>query len=128
MPDFNGTYTVADFNGLKDVLDKLGVPEEKRDPAKLQGGSVTIKQEGNNFTITTTGGLGQSGTNSFSVPGDYDTELFGRKVKGKVSFEGDALVMKGEQGAEIRREIVNNQMIYTVSYGGSSGQIVFNKS
>ncbi|KAJ8044622.1 Fatty acid-binding protein 2, liver [Holothuria leucospilota] len=128
MPDFNGTFTVASFDGLKTVLDNFGVPEERRDPAKLQGASVTIKQDGNNFSITTTGGLGQTGTNNFSVPGDYDTELFGRKVKGKVAFEGDALVMRGEGGAVIKREIAGNQMTYTVEFGGASGKIVFNKS
>lgn len=128
MPDLNGSFKVAGFDGLKAVLDKFGVPEEKRDPAKLQGATVTIKQDGNKFAITTTGGLGQVGTNTFSVPGPYSTELFGRAVKGNSAWEGDALVMRGEGGAVMKREIVGNQLIYTVEFGGVSGKIMMDRA
>ncbi|WP_411026859.1 hypothetical protein, partial [Salmonella sp. s55044] len=115
------------FDGLKDVLDKFGVPEEKRDPTRLSEATVTIKQDGNKFSITTTGGLGQTGTNTFSVPGPYGTELFGKAVKGASAWEGDALVMRGEGGAVMKREMVSNQLIYTVEFGGAVGKIIMDK-
>jgi len=128
MPNLAGKYAVASFEGLKDVLDKFQVPQEKRDPAKIQGATVDIQQNGDNFSITTTGGLGKSGTTTFSVGGAYETEIFGKTLKGTTAWEGEALVMRGEGGAVLRREISGGQLVYTVEFQGSTAKILFNRA
>jgi len=123
---FSGTWTLARHEGLKDILDLFDVAQERRDPAKLQGATVEIKQDGDNFTVTTTGGLGKSGTASFKVGGQQSGELFGKPFSGDVSWDGGALIMKGERGT-VRREVVGGELVYTLEAGGKTGKLFLTK-
>ncbi|WP_187787910.1 lipocalin/fatty-acid binding family protein [Salmonella sp. S146_54837] len=124
---FNGKWTVSSFEGLNAVLDAVGADPAKRDPAKLQGGTVEIKQDGDNFSFTTTGGLGKVGTHSLTVGGPSEGELFGKAYSGTTAWEGDTLVFKGKSGLVLKRSIEGGKMVYTIEIGDKSGKIVLTK-
>jgi len=123
---FSGKWRFARHEGLKDILDLFNVAQERRDPAKLQGATVEIQQDGDNFTITTTGGLGNSGTANFTVGGQQSGELFGKPFSGDVSWDGGALVMKGERGT-VRREVIGGELVYTLDAGGKTAKLFLTK-
>ncbi|KAJ8044625.1 Fatty acid-binding protein 2, liver [Holothuria leucospilota] len=124
---FNGKWTVSRFEGLKDVADAFGVDESKRDPAKLQGATVEIQQDGDNFTFTATGGLGKTGTHSMTVGQPSEGELLGRAYSATTAWEGDTIVSKGKSGLVLKRSIEGGNMVYTIEYGGKAGRIYFSK-
>ncbi|WP_187787930.1 lipocalin/fatty-acid binding family protein [Salmonella sp. S146_54837] len=124
---FNGKWTVSSFEGLGAVLDEYGVDPAKKDPAKLQGATVEIKQDGNNFSFITTGGLGKVGTHSLTVGGTSEGELFGKAYSGTIAWEGDTLVFKGKSGVILKRSIESGKMVYTIEFGGKTGKIFFSK-
>ncbi|XP_071833649.1 uncharacterized protein [Apostichopus japonicus] len=124
---FNGKWTVSKFEGLNDVLDAFGVAADKRDPSKLQGGSVEIKQDGDNFTFTATGGLGKAGSHTMTVGGPSEGELFGKAYSGTTAWDGDAVVFTGKAGVVLRRSIEGGNMVYTIEFGGKTGKVFFTK-
>ncbi|PIK44651.1 putative fatty acid-binding protein type 3-like [Apostichopus japonicus] len=124
---FNGKWTVSKFEGLNDVMDAYGVAADKRDPSKLQGGSVEIKQDGDNFTFTATGGLGKSGTHTMTVGGPSEGELFGKAYSGTTAWEGDVLVFKGKSGVVLKRSIEGANLVYTIEFGGKTGKVFLSK-
>ncbi|XP_071834641.1 fatty acid-binding protein 2, liver-like [Apostichopus japonicus] len=124
---FNGKWTVSRFEGLNDVMDAYGVAADKRDPTKLQGGSVEIKQDGDNFTFTATGGLGKSGTHTMTVGGPSEGELFGKAYSGTTAWEGDVLVFKGKSGVVLKRSIEGANLVYTIEFGGKTGKVFLSK-
>ncbi|PIK38828.1 putative fatty acid-binding protein type 3-like [Apostichopus japonicus] len=124
---FNGKWTVSRFEGLNDVMDAYGVAADKRDPTKLQGASVEIKQDGDNFTFTATGGLGKSGTHTMTVGGPSEGELFGKAYSGTTAWEGDVLVFKGKSGVVLKRSIEGANLVYTIEFGGKTGKVFLSK-
>ncbi|KAJ8044626.1 Gastrotropin [Holothuria leucospilota] len=126
---FTGKWKVTNFEEQKlfSVLDAFGVPESDRDRNMILKGSVDITQNGDNFTMNATGGLGKKGTHTFTVGNEVDGELFGKKYHGNVSWDGDVVVFKGQTGVVLRRAIESGNLVYTVEYGGKSGRIFFTK-
>lgn len=112
---------------MNDVLDAFGVDSSHRDPAKLQGATVEIKQDGDNFTFTTTGGLGKSGSHTMTVGGPSEGELFGKAYSGTTAWDGDTVVFTGKSGVVLKRSIEGANLVYTVEYGGKTGKVTFSK-
>uniref|UniRef100_UPI0039805CCF lipocalin/fatty-acid binding family protein n=1 Tax=Salmonella sp. s51884 TaxID=3159654 RepID=UPI0039805CCF len=124
---FNGKWTVSSFEGLGAVMDAYGVDAAKKDPAKLQGATVEIKQDSDNFTFTTTGGLGKAGTHSLTVGGPSEGELFGKAYSGTTAWEGDTLVFKGKSGVVLKRSVEGGKLVYIILFGGKTGKIILTK-
>lgn len=124
---FSGKWTVSKYEGLKDVFDAYGVEESRRDPAKLQGATVDIKQDGDTLTFTATGGLGKTGTHSMTVGQPSEGELFGRAYSATTAWEGDTIVSRGKSGVVLKRSIEGGNLVYTIEFGGKSGKITFSK-
>ncbi len=124
---FNGKWTVSSFEGLNAVMDAFGVAADKRDPTKLKGGVVEIKQNGNNFTFNTTGGLGKAGSHDLTVGGPLEGELFGKAYSGTTAWEGDVLVFKGKSGVVLKRSVEGGKLVYTIEFGGKTGKVFLTK-
>lgn len=126
---FTGSWKVSSFEeeNLNKALDAFGIPQAERDRNMVLKAAVTIAQDGDNFTMNATGGLGKKGNHSFKVGDEINGELFGKKYQGSTSWDGDKVVFKGKSGMVLTRSIEGSNMVYTVSFGGHSGRIVFSK-
>lgn len=124
---FAGKWTVAKFEGLRDVAVDLGADEAKMDPAKLQGATVEITQDGDNLTFNATGGLGKSGTHSMTVGQPSEGELFGKAYSGTTAWDGDKIVSVGKSGVKLTRSIDGGQLLYTLESNGKTGKVWFSK-
>ncbi|XP_041468573.1 fatty acid-binding protein type 3-like [Lytechinus variegatus] len=129
MPSFAGNWKLANHDSLDAVLDKLQIPADKRPPGQIPQLDISIKQDGDNFEITTTAQRGTR-TTSFAVGTQFETELLMGTVTVKVtaSWDGDSLVLTGEKGAKLIRQIVGSQLVSTIDVGGTVAKFYFNKA
>ncbi|XP_071963441.1 fatty acid-binding protein, intestinal-like [Antedon mediterranea] len=130
MPgNFNGTWSLAKSEGLSALLDAVKVPAEKR-PSD-DNATVSITQSGDSFTIKTTTAAGtREAKFSIGTPFvDADIkQLRGKDIEVTPEWNGDKLVMKGQGGNSLTREIVGGQMVVTFDFGGVSAKRFFNKA
>lgn len=130
MPaNLSGNWAIAKHDDLTAVMDKLQMPADKRPAGQITGLTVAIKQDGDNFTITNTGARGTRET-SFTVGSTFETELMMGTINVKVtaSWDGDSLVLTGEKGAKLIRQIVGGQLVSTVDVMGTVAKLYFNKA
>ncbi|XP_071479132.1 fatty acid-binding protein, intestinal-like [Diadema antillarum] len=129
MPNFSGNWALAKHDSLDAVLDKLQIPADKRPPAQISGLTMSIKQDGDNFTINTVAQRGARET-TFTVGSTFETELMMGTMTLKVSaaWDGDRLVLTGEKGAKLSRELVGDQLVSTVDVHGTVAKFYFNKA
>ncbi|XP_072167006.1 fatty acid-binding protein, intestinal-like [Diadema setosum] len=129
MPNFTGNWALAKHDSLDTVLDKLQIPADKRPPAQISGLTMNIKQDGDNFTINTVAQRGARET-TFTVGSTFETELMMGTMTLKVSaaWDGDRLVLTGEKGAKLIRELVGDQLVSTVDVHGTVAKFYFNKA
>ncbi|XP_071963540.1 cellular retinoic acid-binding protein 1-like [Antedon mediterranea] len=130
MPaNFSGTWKHSKSEGLTPLLDALKVPAEKR-PSD-ESSTVVINQSGDTFSVKTTTGAGTREANfSIGTPFvDADIkELRGKDIQVTPEWNGDKLVMKGQGGNSLTRELAGGQMIVTFDFGGVSAKRFFTKA
>ncbi|XP_011664401.1 fatty acid-binding protein type 3 [Strongylocentrotus purpuratus] len=128
MPNLSGSWTLAKHDSLDAVLDKLQVPADKRPPGTITGLSMTITQNGDNFTVKTVAQRGTRET-TFAVGTTFETELLMGTITVKVTaaWDGDCLVLTGEKGAKLTRQIVGDQLVSTIDVGGTCAKFYFSK-
>lgn len=83
MPNLSGSWTLSKHDSLDAVLDKLQVPADKRPPGTITGLSMTITQNGDNFTVKTVAQRGTRET-TFAVGTTFETELLMGTITVKV--------------------------------------------
>ncbi|XP_071963112.1 fatty acid-binding protein, intestinal-like [Antedon mediterranea] len=130
MPvDFSGTWKFASGEGLVALLDKLNVPADKR-PAQ-EGSTVVIAQNGDSFNIKTTTAAGTREV-SFSIGTSFvDPDikaLRGKELSVTPAWDGDKLVLKGEKGNGVTRELCGGQMCVTFEFDGTKAKRCFSKA
>ncbi|XP_033127906.1 fatty acid-binding protein, intestinal-like [Anneissia japonica] len=130
MPaDFSGTWKFVKGENLTTLLDKLNVPADKR-PSQ-EGSTVTISQSGDSFSIKTTTAAGDRNV-SFSIGTSFvDPDikaLRGKELSVTPAWDGAKLVLKGEKGNGVTRELVGGQMVVTFEFDGVSAKRYFAKA
>ncbi|GAA1221972.1 hypothetical protein GCM10009665_10200 [Kitasatospora nipponensis] len=90
--DFSGTYELASGEGYEEYLESIGVDSANRKAMASAQQTVTIKQEGDQYTLTTT--TPTKTTSSQFVLGQEYIEAYddGRKVQGICRRDGNRLV------------------------------------
>jgi len=113
---------------LNPILEKLGIPADKRPPQPITNFSMEIQQDGDNFTIISTGNRGTR-ESKFTVGTTFETEMLMGTVTVKLTscWEGNCMLLTSEKGAKLYREVVGNQLVSTLIIGGDTAKLYFNK-
>eukprot|EP00057_Strongylocentrotus_purpuratus_P030531 XP_781943.3 PREDICTED: RNA-binding protein 34 [Strongylocentrotus purpuratus] len=111
-----------------DLMDTMCIPADRRPNLPIDKLTVKVTQKDDHFDITSETPE-RSNTYSFDVGPSFETSLVGflPKMSVTASWEGDNLLFTAENGFKMLREIVEGQMVTTVSKGDVSFKVVFDK-
>ncbi|KAI9999961.1 hypothetical protein NQD34_011804, partial [Periophthalmus magnuspinnatus] len=116
---FNGTWQVYAQENYEEFLRAMELPDEVIKVAKDIKPITEIKQNGNDFVITSKT-PGKTLTNSFTVGKEADiTTMDGKKLKCTVNMEGGKLVCNTGKFNHIQ-EIKGGEMIETLTVGSTT--------
>ncbi|MBN3319793.1 FABPL protein, partial [Atractosteus spatula] len=116
---FNGTWQVYSQENYEEFLRSIPLPEDVIKMAKDVKPITEIKQDGNNFVITSKTPR-QSVTNSFTIGKEADINTMdGKKLKCTVRMEDGKLICQTEKFSHIQ-EIQGDEMVETITVGGAT--------
>lgn len=123
MPvDFSGKWCLDRTEGGEAFAQKLGIPADKiPTTANLE---VTQSGDTFNFKIITEANTRE---HSVVVGKPFKESIMGMDIEGTANWEGDRLVTKTEKGSETIREIVNGELVVTMTVQGATAKRVFKK-
>ncbi|KAM3614401.1 uncharacterized protein V6R79_013512 [Siganus canaliculatus] len=117
--DFNGTWQVYAQENYEEFLKAMELPADVIKIAKDIKPVTEIKQNGNDFVVTSKT-PGKTVTNSFTVGKEADiTTMDGKNIKCVVNLEGGRLVCKTGKFTHIQ-ELKGGEMIETLTMGSTT--------
>nr|XP_020445863.1 fatty acid-binding protein 10-A, liver basic-like [Monopterus albus] len=117
--DFTGTWQVYSQENYEEFLNVMGLTEDVIKMAKDIKPITEIKQNGNDFVVTTKT-PGKSVTNSFTIGREAEiTTMDGKKVKCTVNLEGGKLVCRTGTFCHIQ-ELKGEEMVETLTKGSTT--------
>ncbi|XP_010883653.1 fatty acid-binding protein 10-A, liver basic [Esox lucius] len=116
---FRGTWQVYAQENYEEFLRAISLPEDVISLAKDIKPITEIKQNGNDFVITSKT-PGKSVTNSFTIGKEADiTTMDGKKLKCTVRMEGGKLVCNTEKFSSVQ-ELNGEEMVETLTVGSTT--------
>lgn len=128
--DFNGTWKHEKNENFEDFLKAMGVGLLPRSMAMKQSPTMTITQNGDDFTIVTKGA--RTVEIKFKVGVEYkeNSALEGKEYRMVANWDGNKLVTKNldkPDGAITIREIEGGKFVQTQKKGDITCRRIFNK-
>jgi len=112
--------------GMAEMVAAMGLPADKL-PSSPAGFSLTITQTGNDFNISATTPQGTR-ENKFTVGEPMKEQIMGVEVDATSKLEGGKLIIETGKGNSLTREIVNGELVTTISFEGISAKRIFVKA
>nr|AIL82448.1 fatty acid binding protein [Channa striata] len=117
--DYNGTWQVYSQENYEEFLKAMELPEDVIKIAKDIKPITEIKQNGNNFVVTSKT-PGKSVTNSFTIGKEADiTTMDGKKLKCTVNLEGGKLVCNTGKFSHTQ-ELKGRELVETLTTGSTT--------
>ncbi|CAD6996438.1 probable fatty acid-binding protein [Ceratitis capitata] len=110
-------YKLEKSENFDEYMKELGVGMVLRKMGNSVSPTVELKQDGDNYTFTTTSTF-KTSTINFKLGEEFDEEtLDGRKVKSVITLDGNKLVQeqKGDKPSTIIREFTDNELVTTLT-------------
>ncbi|XP_072022488.1 fatty acid-binding protein, intestinal-like [Amphiura filiformis] len=123
MPcDFSGKWTLDRTEGGAEFASKLGIPADKIPKTA----DLVVTQDGNNFNFKI---ITEANTREHKVVVGvpFKESILGMEIEGTANWEGDRLVTKTEKGSQTVREIVNGELVVSMTVQGATAKRVFKK-
>ncbi|XP_034030001.1 fatty acid-binding protein 10-A, liver basic [Thalassophryne amazonica] len=117
--DFNGTWQVYSQENYEEFLRAMELSEDVIKTAKDIKPITEIKQNGNDFVVTTKT-PGKTVTNSFTIGKEADiTTMAGKKLKCTVCMEGGKMVCRTGKFCHMQ-EVKGEELIETITMGSET--------
>lgn len=123
---FAGSWKLDRSEGMGEMVAAMGLPADKV-PSSPAGFSLVIEQTGNKFVISATTPQGTR-KNEFTVGEPMKEQIMGVEVDATSKIEGGKLVIETGKGNSLTREIVNGELVTTISFEGISAKRIFVKA
>ncbi|XP_013389639.1 retinol-binding protein 1-like [Lingula anatina] len=112
MPcDFNGVWKHDKTENFDAFLDALGVNAAKRKIAAAITPVMEITQDGDKFVVNASGGPGGATKLEFTIGQEFESEMFGHKMKNKPSWDGNKLKMIMTPLGDLKGPIVITRVV-----------------
>jgi len=123
MPSFAGKWTLVRTEGGEEFAKGLGIPADKI-PTKAD---LEVTQNGDDFTFKI---VTENATREHNVcvGKPFKESILGMEIEGTANWEGERLVTKTEKGSETIREIVNGELVVTMTVQGFTAKRIFKKA
>lgn len=123
---FAGSWKLDRSEGMAEMVAAMGLPADKV-PSSPAGFTLNIAQDGDNFNISTTTPQGTR-ENKFTVGQPMKETIMGVEVDATSKMDGGKLVIETGKGNSLSREIVNGELVTTISFEGISAKRIFVKA
>lgn len=123
MVDFNGNWTLDRTEGGAEFMAALGIPADKV-PKKVD---LEVTQNGDDFSFKV---ITDKGTREHSVTigKPFKESIMGHEVEGAASRDGDRIVTANNKGSETVREIINGELVVSMTVKGVTAKRFFKKA
>ena len=124
MPaDFNGKWKMDRTEGAAEFIKALGIPADK----VPKSADLEIKQNGDDeftFQVVTEKA---TRNHSVTVGKSFKESILGVDFEGAARWDGDRLVTANDKGTEITREIIDGELVVTMTVKGVTAKRIFKK-